>query len=150
MAFRYFEDDEEEEGNAEDLEYQPAPDSPSHAAGEDGAESDESVDPLDAFMAGVEVTHFLSLPLLPSLLSFTPSLCSLFREVDLSCNITYSCFISAAGFSAFCFKQEVKTEATKSDKAKKKKRLVRVHAILSCLIYATYVYCTIYSSVVVI
>lgn len=49
---RYFEDDDED---GENLEYQPAPGSPSFTPGEDGNASDESDDPLEAFMAGIEV-----------------------------------------------------------------------------------------------
>ncbi|XP_064613626.1 ATP-dependent RNA helicase DDX42-like [Liolophura sinensis] len=48
---QYFEDDDED---GENLEYQPAPGSPSFTHGEDGNVSDESDDPLDAFMAGIE------------------------------------------------------------------------------------------------
>ncbi len=51
----YFEDDEEV--NPEDLEYQPAPGSPSLDAGKGNASSDSEDDPLDAFMAGIEVKY---------------------------------------------------------------------------------------------
>ena len=53
---RYFEDDEET--NAEDLEYLPAPDSPvlhKDSGGRNGSDSDGSDDPLDAFMADIAV-----------------------------------------------------------------------------------------------
>ncbi len=43
--------------NPEDLEYQPAPGSPSLDAGKGNASSDSEDDPLDAFMAGIEVTY---------------------------------------------------------------------------------------------
>ena len=52
---RYFEDDEDV--NPDDLEYQPAPGSPTldqQKPTEDSSDSEE--DPLDAFMAGIEVT----------------------------------------------------------------------------------------------
>merc|ERR1711976_239776 len=52
----YFEDDDEQ--NAEDLEYQPAPDSPvlnrDAGGGSKDSDSDDSDDPLEAFMAGIE------------------------------------------------------------------------------------------------
>lgn len=52
--FRYFEDDEE--ANADELEYQPAPDSPVlHRDDGNAGSNDDSDDPLDAFMAGIEV-----------------------------------------------------------------------------------------------
>lgn len=58
---RYFEDDEDV--NPDDLEYQPAPGSPTldqQKPTEDSSDSEE--DPLDAFMAGIEVTiHILIL-----------------------------------------------------------------------------------------
>ena len=56
--FRYFEGDDDDNINTsavkgDDMEYQPAPGSPSYKApGESGEESD---DPLDSFMAGIEV-----------------------------------------------------------------------------------------------
>ena len=52
---RYFEDDEDV--NPDDLEYQPAPGSPTldqQKPTEDSSDSEE--DPLDTFMAGIEVT----------------------------------------------------------------------------------------------
>ena len=56
-TFRYFEDDDET--NADELEYQPAPDSPvlnrDGDGGNRGSDSDASDDPLEAFMAGIEV-----------------------------------------------------------------------------------------------
>ena len=53
FLFRYFEDDDEEEGvNDPACEYQPAPGSPGP---EGGDASDASDDPLDAFMASLEV-----------------------------------------------------------------------------------------------
>ena len=59
---RYFDDDEEDK--AEDLEYQPAPDSPTrdktkHEKHEpdDDVDSDVSDDPLDAFMAEIQVLY---------------------------------------------------------------------------------------------
>ena len=54
LGFRYFEDDEE--GNADDLEYQPAPGSPTLEKQDQGDSSDSEDDPLDAFMAGIEVS----------------------------------------------------------------------------------------------
>lgn len=59
-GFRYFEDDEVDEGGEDDnLEYQPAPDSPGAAdkSGNKSDDSDESVDPLDAFMEGINVSR---------------------------------------------------------------------------------------------
>jgi len=38
------------------LEYQPAPDSPGREAKRSGSESDDSVDPLDAYMQGIDVS----------------------------------------------------------------------------------------------
>lgn len=52
----YFEDDEddEEQTSTQNLEYQPAPDSPGREAKRSGSESDDSVDPLDAYMQGID------------------------------------------------------------------------------------------------
>ena len=65
MLFRYFEDDDEEVKNLNDLEYQPAPGSPTlerMASGRqkdsDDSDSDGSDDPLEAFMADIEVRIF--------------------------------------------------------------------------------------------
>ena len=55
FSIRYFEDDEDV--NPDDLEYQPAPGSPTldpHRQNEESSDSEE--DPLDAFMAGIEVS----------------------------------------------------------------------------------------------
>ena len=54
VIYRYFEDDDEV--NADDLEYQPAPGSPTldqQKQNDDSSDSED--DPLDAFMAGIEV-----------------------------------------------------------------------------------------------
>ena len=60
VYYRYFEDDDDEEQPPAvdgDLEYQPAPDSPGRSGAKDSDESDaDSVDPLDAFMAGIDVS----------------------------------------------------------------------------------------------
>lgn len=59
LVFRYFEDDEDEgEEGGDNLEYQPAPDSPGAAdTNKANADSDnDSVDPLDAFMEGINVS----------------------------------------------------------------------------------------------
>jgi hypothetical protein len=55
FLLRYFDDDDE----TADLEYQPAPGSPSFdkKPGDDSG----SDDPLDSFMADIEVRHFKSL-----------------------------------------------------------------------------------------
>ena len=57
---RYFEDDEED--SLENLEYQPAPGSPSATfeerhgdGGGGGGQHDSEDDPLDAYMAGIQV-----------------------------------------------------------------------------------------------
>ena len=59
---RYFEDDDDEQKSLNDLEYQPAPGSPTlerlnagGAKGSDDSDSDDSDDPLESFMAGIEV-----------------------------------------------------------------------------------------------
>ena len=54
MFSRYFEDDDEDAGGG-DLEYQPAPGSPGRTRSSAAADSD-SDDPLDAFMAGIDVS----------------------------------------------------------------------------------------------
>ncbi len=51
-SLRYFEDDEE---GADDLEYQPAPGSPTLDAQKDSDDSGSEEDPLEAFMAGIQV-----------------------------------------------------------------------------------------------
>lgn len=57
MSFstRYFEDDEEESGSNVDLPYIPAENSPTRQQMQSGGGSDSEDDPLDAFMAEVEV-----------------------------------------------------------------------------------------------
>lgn len=60
FAYRYFEDDDEDQRNINDLEYQPAPGSPTldRLAGgkkDSDSDSDDSDDPLEAFMADIEV-----------------------------------------------------------------------------------------------
>ena len=52
---RYFEDDEEESGSGADLPYIPAENSPTRQQMQAGGDSDSEDDPLDAFMAEVEV-----------------------------------------------------------------------------------------------
>jgi len=60
---RYFEDDDDDQKNLSELEYQPAPGSPTldrmnaAAANEkqDDSSSDSSDDPLESFMADIEV-----------------------------------------------------------------------------------------------
>jgi len=60
---RYFEDDDDDQKTLSQLEYQPAPGSPTldrmNAAvaneKQDGSSSDSSDDPLDSFMADIEV-----------------------------------------------------------------------------------------------
>lgn len=54
-AARYFEDDEEEAGGGADLPYIPAENSPTRQQMQAGGASDSEDDPLDAFMAEVEV-----------------------------------------------------------------------------------------------
>ena len=54
-SFRYFEDDEEEAGSGVDLPYIPAENSPTRQQMQPGGGSDSEDDPLDAFMAEVEV-----------------------------------------------------------------------------------------------
>jgi ATP-dependent RNA helicase DDX42 len=49
-SFRYFEDEDEQQHSQ--LEYIPAPDSPTNKKSE--CDSDSSEDPLDAFMEGLE------------------------------------------------------------------------------------------------
>ena len=60
---RYFEDDEDDQKTLAELEYQPAPGSPTlermNAASnekEDDSSSDSSDDPLESFMADIEAT----------------------------------------------------------------------------------------------
>ena len=67
ICFSYFDDDAEEEdlteaGGGGNLEYQPAPDSPTHDVPSDS----DSDDPLDAFMVGIEVSS-IALTLKPTL-----------------------------------------------------------------------------------
>lgn len=52
---RYFEDDEEESSTSADLPYIPAENSPTRQQMQSGGGSDSEDDPLDAFMAEVEV-----------------------------------------------------------------------------------------------
>ncbi len=52
---RYFEDDEEESSSNVDLPYIPAENSPTRQQMQSGGGSDSEDDPLDAFMAEVEV-----------------------------------------------------------------------------------------------
>lgn len=59
----YFEDDEEESSSNVDLPYIPAENSPTRQQMQPGGGSDSEDDPLDAFMAEVEVR--LHLPLTP-------------------------------------------------------------------------------------
>jgi hypothetical protein len=59
LFWRYFDDDDEEQ-NINDLEYMPAPGSPVlNQTDKHDSDSDNSEDPLDAFMADIEVrfTH---------------------------------------------------------------------------------------------
>lgn len=55
MSTRYFEDDEEESSSNVDLPYIPAENSPTRQQMQSGGGSDSEDDPLDAFMAEVEV-----------------------------------------------------------------------------------------------
>lgn len=67
-CYRYFDDDEEDKND--DLEYQPAPDSPTRDKGSkhdkpatadnDDVDTDASDDPLDAFMVEIQVHHVTS------------------------------------------------------------------------------------------
>lgn len=56
---RYFEDDEEESSSNVDLPYIPAENSPTRQQMRSGGGSDSEDDPLDAFMAEVEVRREL-------------------------------------------------------------------------------------------
>lgn len=56
---RYFEDDEEESSGNVDLPYIPAENSPTRQQMQSGGGSDSEDDPLDAFMAEVEVRREL-------------------------------------------------------------------------------------------
>jgi len=62
LFFRYFEDDDDDPRSANDLEYQPAPGSPTldrmKAAGKNNKDSSDSDsdDPLESFMADIEVS----------------------------------------------------------------------------------------------
>lgn len=58
-ASRYFEDDEEESSSNVDLPYIPAENSPTRQQMQSGGGSDSEDDPLDAFMAEVEVRREL-------------------------------------------------------------------------------------------
>lgn len=58
---RYFEDDEEESSSNVDLPYIPAENSPTRQQMQSGRGSDSEDDPLDAFMAEVEVRRELRL-----------------------------------------------------------------------------------------
>lgn len=55
FSSRYFEDDEEESSSSVDLPYIPAENSPTRQQMKAGGGSDSEDDPLDAFMAEVEV-----------------------------------------------------------------------------------------------
>lgn len=55
FSSRYFEDDEEESSSNVDLPYIPAENSPTRQQMKAGGGSDSDDDPLDAFMAEVEV-----------------------------------------------------------------------------------------------
>lgn len=55
LCCRYFEDDEEESSSNADLPYIPAENSPTRQQMKSGGGSDSEDDPLDAFMAEVEV-----------------------------------------------------------------------------------------------
>lgn len=55
FSSRYFEDDEEESSSNVDLPYIPAENSPTRQQMKAGGGSDSEDDPLDAFMAEVEV-----------------------------------------------------------------------------------------------
>lgn len=55
FSTRYFEDDEEESSSNVDLPYIPAENSPTRQQMQSGGGSDSEDDPLDAFMAEVEV-----------------------------------------------------------------------------------------------
>lgn len=59
FSTRYFEDDEEESGSNVDLPYIPAENSPTRQQMQSGGGSDSEDDPLDAFMAEVEVRRKL-------------------------------------------------------------------------------------------
>jgi len=69
VTCRYFEDDDDEHKTLSELEYQPAPGSPTldrmNAAAanqkEDDSSSDSSDDPLDSFMADIEAMMHLML-----------------------------------------------------------------------------------------
>lgn len=58
---RYFEDDEEESSSNVDLPYIPAENSPTRQQMQSGGGSDSEDDPLDAFMAEVEVSRILQI-----------------------------------------------------------------------------------------
>lgn len=66
LPTRYFEDDEEESSSNVDLPYIPAENSPTRLQMKSGGGSDSDDDPLDAFMAEVEV----------SMIRYLLSLCS--------------------------------------------------------------------------
>lgn len=55
LGLSYFEDDEEESSSNVDLPYIPAENSPTRQQMQSGGGSDSEDDPLDAFMAEVEV-----------------------------------------------------------------------------------------------
>ena len=55
FSLRYFEDDEDESSSNVDLPYIPAENSPTRQQMQSGGGSDSEDDPLDAFMAEVEV-----------------------------------------------------------------------------------------------
>lgn len=59
FSTRYFEDDEEESGSNVDLPYIPAENSPTRQQMQSGGGSDSEDDPLDAFMAEVEVRRHI-------------------------------------------------------------------------------------------
>lgn len=61
FSTRYFEDDEEESSSNVDLPYIPAENSPTRQQMQSGGGSDSEDDPLDAFMAEVEVRRELQL-----------------------------------------------------------------------------------------
>ena len=89
---RYFDDDEED--NADDLEYLPAPGSPTlggKAGPQKEEESDDSDDPLDAFMAGIEVGMLLVTNIKSGKVLY-PLICiTHVRKSTVSFNIYYTC-----------------------------------------------------------
>uniref|UniRef100_A0A8C7IRF5 DEAD (Asp-Glu-Ala-Asp) box helicase 42 n=1 Tax=Oncorhynchus kisutch TaxID=8019 RepID=A0A8C7IRF5_ONCKI len=72
----YFEDDEEESSST-DLPYIPAENSPTRQQFQSGGGSDSEDDPLDAFMAQVEVTRGLDIPSIRTVVNYDVA-----RDID--------------------------------------------------------------------